>query len=133
MATETNDDVQVAEVEFPEGALVFRTVIHAGSWTSSEGETYNDLNVIENPTETLIRDVAHAHAAGVLEIVQGIDTDDLGAHGVQSQEDGEKAYAEAFEDGRWREGQDQQELVEQEARERGDFGLTVEVAEEGDE
>jgi len=117
---------------YPDGALVFRTAPNAGSWTTSEGETYVDENVIESPSETLIRDAAHAYAAGVIEIVQGVDTEDLAAYGVQSQEEGEAAYAAAQEDGRWQEGQELQAALEQEARDRGDMAVVVDIIPEGE-
>lgn len=134
---------------YPEGALVFRTFPHAGSFTSSSGDTYTDLTVIEKPTKALIRDAGHAHAAGVLEVIQGLDL-----AGVQSQEDGEAAYAEAqgdwiepvYEDvtdaegvvvgtrmvepgrwsGPWQEGQDLMAALDAEARERGDYTVVIE-------
>ena len=146
-----------AEETFPEGALVFRTHSHAGAWTF-DGTTYSDLCVVEDPSEDLIRAVAHAHAAGVIEIVQGVDTDALDEHGVQSQEDGEAAYAEAqgewiepvYEDvkdddgevigqriaepgrwsGPWQEGHEIQAALDREARDRGEPTIVIEEGEE---
>jgi hypothetical protein len=133
--------------DYPAGALVFRTAPHAGSWTSSEGDTYADQVVVEKPSETLIRDAGHAHAAGVLEVLQGLDL-----AGVQSQEDGEAAYAEAQGDwvepvydeggtlitpghwsGPWQEGQDLQAALDAEARARGDATIVVDIIEDGGE
>lgn len=122
---ETTTDGATAPETFPEGALVFRTMIHAGSWTSTEGETYNDLVVVENPSETLIRDAAHAHSAGVIEVLQGLDLAT-----VQSQEEGEAEYEKAVADGRWQEGQKQQAALEQEARDRGEYGISADKAAE---
>lgn len=120
-----NDTETVAE-DYPAGALVFRTLPHAGSWTpSSTGDTYTDLSIVTKPKKALIRDAGHAHAAGVIEVLQGLD---LG--GVQSQEDGEAAYAAAQEDGSWHEGQEMQAALEAEARERGDASVVVDITEE---
>lgn len=106
----------------PEGALVFHTLPGGGTWTSSEGETYADENIVDNPSAALVRDAGHAHAAGVIEVTQGLDLT-----GVQSQEDGEAAYAAAVESGDWQIGQDIQAAHEAELRERGEYGLTVEI------
>jgi len=124
----TDESTEATQEEYPSGALVFRTTPHGGSWTSSDGDTYTDLVVVESPSETLIRDAGHAHAAGVIEVIQGLDL-----AGVQSQEDGEAAYAAAVESGDWQIGQDIQAEWEAELRERGEYGLTVEVAGEEEE
>lgn len=100
------------------GKLVFRTLPHAGSWTASDGTVYTDENEIAKPTKRLIRDASHAHAAGVIEVTEGLDLSS-----VQSQEDGEAEYAKAQEDGRWREGQEAQFQLEQQAREEGRYGV----------
>lgn len=118
--------IEGQEDEYPEGALVFRTLPHAGSWTSSTGDTYTDLTVVKKPAKALIRDVGHAHAAGVVEVLQGLDMT-----GVQSQEDGEAAYVAAVESGHWQIGQDAQAALDAEARERDEYGITIEV--EGEE
>lgn len=125
MADEEITDEQAIEEEYPSGALVFRTLPHAGAWTCSAGDRYVDVTVVKKPTKALVRDVGHAHAAGVVEVLQGLDLT-----GVQSQEDGEAAYEAAVADGRWHEGQALQAAVEAEARERGDVTIVVEVSEE---
>jgi hypothetical protein len=109
--------------EYPEGALVFRTLPHAGSWTF-DGETYTDTTVVTKPKKALIRAAGHAHAAGTIEVLQGLDMT-----GVQSQEDGEAAYEAAVESGDWHVGQEMQAILDAEARERGEYGITVEVEE----
>lgn len=121
-----DEEITKGTDDYPAGALVFQTLPHAGSWTpSSTGETYNDLVVIAKPTKKLIRDAGHAHAAGVIEVLQGLDTST-----VQSQEDGEAAYEKAVANGRWHESQAVQAALDAEARERGDY--TIVVDEEGD-
>jgi hypothetical protein len=130
--TETNEEAQAPEEEgYPEGALVFRTLPHAGSWTPDGDETYVDLSVVKRPSKALVRSAGHAHAAGVIEVLQGLDTT-----GVQSQEDGEAEYAKAVEDGLWHEGQEIQAALEQEAKDRGEYGVEADVVapvEEGGE
>lgn len=131
MATGTaqaEDITDGQEDSYPEGALVFKTLPHAGSWTVDD-VTYTDTAVVEKPKKALIRAAAHAHAAGVIEVIQGIDTENLHQHGVQSQEDGEAAYDAAVESGDWQIGQDIQAALDAEARERGEFGVTIETEE----
>ena len=122
----TDESTETTQEEYPEGALVFRTLPHAGSWTA-EGETYTDLTVVARPKKALIRAAGHAHAAGVIEVLQGLDMT-----GVQSQEDGEAAYAAAVESGDWHIGQEMQAAIEAEARDRGNLGVVVDVTEEAE-
>ena len=83
--------------------LVFRLLY--GPWTAEdqtfrprvveevpEGESTEDLDVItvDDASPELVRLASHAHAGGALEVLEGLDE---GA--VQSQEEGEKALAEA--------------------------------------
>lgn len=78
---------------------------------------------IESPSDELRRHAASAAAAGVLIDVDGHDD----AH-VQSQEDGEAAYAEAVESGDWAEGNLAQFEIDQAAK-----AAPLEVVPEGDD
>lgn len=66
---------------------------------------YGGVHDLEDVTEEQARSIAGARSAGVVEVVEATD-DELALlepH-VQSQEDGEAAYAAAQESGRWQHG-----------------------------
>lgn len=65
------------------------TTLH-GAWTAGEEGTYVDSVSIAEPSPALVRLAAHAHAAGVIDVTEGLEPSD-----VQSQEDGEAALAAA--------------------------------------
>lgn len=75
----------------PTTRLAFRT-LH-GPWSANGEGPYVDDVEIDDPTPELVRLASHAHAAGVLEVTDGLDL-----AGVQSQEDGEAALLEAMGD-----------------------------------
>lgn len=54
------------------------------------GETYADHYEDDDAPPELVRAASHAHAAGAVSVTEGLDLSD-----VQSQKDGEKAYADA--------------------------------------
>jgi hypothetical protein len=58
-------------------------------------------NEVTKPSKELLRLLNHAYAAGV---ITDLEDADPAAYGVQSQEDGELAYAEAQASGKWQEG-----------------------------
>jgi hypothetical protein len=86
--------------------LVF-TVLQ-GPWTAGEHGTFTDTVTVEKPAKDLVRLAGHAHAAGVLDVTEGLDLKT-----VQSQADGEKAYAKAQDDGSWHEGNQIQHDLDQ--------------------
>lgn len=84
--------------------LVFTTV--GGPWTA-DGETYSDLVEIDKPSKGLVRLASHAHAAGAIDVIEGLDQ-----RAVQSQDAGEAAYAKAVKAGKWHEGNDLQHAMD---------------------
>lgn len=69
--------------------LVFN-VLH-GPWTAGEHGTFVDEVTVDDPDPELVRFASHAHAAGVLQVTEGLDDGD-----VESQEDSEAKLAEAM-------------------------------------
>lgn len=82
------------------------TVLIGPWYADGEGPFVDDVEV-EKPSPALVRLASHAHAAGVLDVTEGLDLSD-----VQSQEDGEVEYAKAQEDGRWHEGNEAQHALQ---------------------
>lgn len=72
--------------------LVFDVLL--GTWTPEDGDTFVDHVELDDASDELVRLAAHAHDAGIIEVTEGLDE----SH-IQSQEDGEAAYAAA--QGEW--------------------------------
>lgn len=105
-------------------SLKFRTL--SGPWTFAD-TTYSDDVEIDEPSAELVEAAGHAHAAGVLQVSEGLDLST-----VQSQEDAEQAQVAAMgehrvEDrpdgtrrsywtGPWHEGNVQQHVLDLEAK-----------------
>jgi hypothetical protein len=120
------------------------TVLHS-SWHADGEEFAAGDHEIAKPSKQLIHLASHAHAAGALDVSEGLDLST-----VQSQEDGEKALAEAMGEhtvtlnpdgtrtsrwsGPWQEAQDAQAALEAEQRANGGvtIGIDVEAAEAGE-
>jgi hypothetical protein len=92
-------------------------VLH-GEWVAAGEHFAGGDHKISKPTAALVRLAAAAHAAGAIEVSEGLDRSV-----VQSQKQGEKAYAAAQADGRWREGHLVQVAVD--ALERGEKLVAV--------
>lgn len=69
-------------------ALTFTVKI--GAWSADGYGPYVDQVTVEDPSPELVRLAAHAHSAGVLDVTEGLDE----SH-IQTQEEGEAAYAAA--------------------------------------
>lgn len=69
--------------------LVFE-VLH-GSWHADGEEFPAGEHVVAKASKSLVTLASHAHAAGALDVTEGLDLKT-----VQSQKDGEKALAEAM-------------------------------------
>lgn len=69
-------------------ALTFNVKI--GPWSADGFGPYVDLVTVDDPPAELVRLASHAHAAGVLDVTEGLDES-----ATQSQADGEAAYAAA--------------------------------------
>lgn len=117
--------------------LVF-TPLHGDFYVDGEGPFTEPETVIENADPDFVRKVSHAHAAGAVEVHEGLDLST-----VQSQEDGEAMLREAMGEhrierlpdgslrsywtGPWQHGQDLQAALEAEARDRGELGIEADV------
>lgn len=75
--------------------LTFTTLI--GSWQADGFGPYVDTVTVEDAPPELVRLAAHAHSAGILDVTEGLDESQ-----IQTQEEGEAAYAAA--QGTWIEG-----------------------------
>lgn len=78
-------------------ALTFTVNPGYGSWSAEGFGPYVDQVTIDDPSPELVRFAAHAHSAGVLDVTEGLDESQ-----IQTQEEGEAAYAAA--QGTWIEG-----------------------------
>lgn len=94
-----------AAAKFPD-RLAFQVL--QGPWSADGGEEFTDYHELDDPSEALLRAAAGAHAAGVIEVTEGL------VHGgVQSQEEGEAAYEAAQASGDWQVGNELQHRLEQ--------------------
>lgn len=100
--------------------LVFRTL--NGEWSADGQGPYVDDVVIEDASPELVRLASHAHAAGALDVTEGLDLSD-----VESQKDSLKALRESMGEhvlvqnrdgtrrgywtGPWHEGNLQQQII----------------------
>lgn len=71
-------------------ALSFTVNPGYGSWEAEGYGPYVDQVIIEDPDAALVRLAAHAHSAGVIDVTEGLDESF-----IQTQEEGEAAYAAA--------------------------------------
>lgn len=69
-------------------ALSFTVKI--GSWEAGGYGPYVDTVTVDDPSPELVRLVAHAHSAGVVDVTDGLDVNH-----IQTQEDAERAYTAA--------------------------------------
>jgi hypothetical protein len=116
--TITTEDVAAAAdvlgtadtVDLDACGLAFRVLPPNGEWFA-EGERYaadadgapGEIHCIVKPAKELVRLAGSGHAAGVIEVLKGLDV----SH-VESQEDSEAAQAAAQEAGTWHVGNDLQ-------------------------
>ena len=97
-----------------------------GPWTAGKHGPYTDETTVENPAAELVKAAAGAHAAGAIDVTEGLD-----AKHVQSQASGEKAYAAAQADGSWQHGHLLQHELDE--AQKTVAGLEQAIAELGDE
>jgi hypothetical protein len=83
------------------------------SWSGAGEEFAGGEHTRDNPSAELVAHASAAHHAGAIEVTEGLDKT-----AVQSQKQGEQAYAAAQADGSWREGHVVQVALDAIAREK---------------
>lgn len=68
--------------------MALRFNVKVGPWTAGDEGSFVDEVSVESPSAELVRLAAHAHDAGIIDVVEGLDV----SH-VQTQEAGEAAQA----------------------------------------
>lgn len=68
--------------------MALRFNVKVGPWTAGDEGSFVDEVSVEAPSAELVRLAAHAHDAGIIDVVEGLDV----SH-VQTQEAGEAAQA----------------------------------------